>query len=336
MRLHPWSGAALLLALSAALPPLVAAEPEPVVVYSSRNEHLIRPLFEAYTEETGIPVQFITDAEGPLIQRLVAEGEGTRADLLLTVDAGNLWAAAERGLLQPVSSTLLDEAIPGHLRDPEGRWFGLSVRARTLVHSSDLAGDELVGYADLADPRWEGRLCLRTSKKVYNQSLVAMLIAEHGEAQAEQIVRGWVANLAAPPFANDTAVMEAILAGQCEVGIVNSYYFGRLQRDDPELPLQLFWADQDGRGVHVNVSGAGLVRHAPNPEGGRQLLEWLASTSAQRIYASANLEYPADPRVDTDPLVAAWGSFEQNGINLSRAGELQARAVMLMERAGYR
>lgn len=312
-----------------------------ITVYSSRQEHLIQPLFERYTEATGTPVRFVTDDAGALLQRLQAEGENTPADLLLTVDAGNLWQAAETGLLQPLDSQTLEQNIPAHLRDPGDRWFGLSVRARTIVYSTERVDpDRLSSYAALADDEWEGRLCLRTSKKVYNQSLVAMLIAQRGEQRTEEIVRGWVDNLAAPPFANDTAVMEAIAAGQCDVGIVNSYYFGRMEKEDPDLPLALFWANQDAsgdaRGVHVNVSGGGVVRHAGNPEGATALLEWLSSGDAQRLFASLNLEFPANPEVPSAEQVAAWGEFEANPINVSKAGELQTAAVKLMDRAGYR
>ena len=308
-----------------------------LVVYSSRAEHLIKPLFDAYTERTGVGIDFITGEEQPLIQRLLAEGESTTADLLITVDAGNLWNAASEGVLRPVSSPSLEASIPAHLRDPQGRWFGLSVRARTLVYAPSRTGPaELSTYEALAEPQWRERLCLRTSRKVYNQSLVAMLIAEHGEARAEEIVRGWVGNLATDVFPNDTQVIEAVAAGQCDVGIVNSYYFGRLQAQRPELAAALFWPNQEGTGVHVNVSGAGVTRHAPAPEAAVAFLEWLAQPEAQAMFAGLNYEYPVATGVALDPLVAGWGEFRQNLINVSQAGELQADAVRLMTRAGYR
>ncbi|HSN70322.1 MAG TPA: extracellular solute-binding protein [Steroidobacteraceae bacterium] len=308
-----------------------------LVVYSARNEQLIRPIFEQYTEQTGVPIRYVTDDAGPLIERLAAEGDSTPADLLITVDAGELWHAAERGLLGPVDSAVLEERIPEHLRDPEDRWFGLSVRARTIVYNPErVERSELSSYADLADPRWQGRLCLRTSKKVYNQSLVAMLIAEYGEQETERIVRGWVENLATDVFSNDTLLLQAIAAGQCDVGIVNTYYLGRLLRDEPDLPLVPFWADQAEVGVHVNVSGAGVTSHAPNREAAIAFLEWLSSPAAQALFAGLNLEYPANPEVDIDPLVASWGTYRQSTFNLAQAGALQADAVRLMDRAGYR
>ncbi|HWQ40163.1 MAG TPA: Fe(3+) ABC transporter substrate-binding protein [Burkholderiales bacterium] len=317
--------------------PLGANGAQEVTVYSARIEQLVRPLFDAYAKQTGVNVRFITDKEGPLLERLKAEGRNTPADILLTVDAGNLWQAAEAALLQPVRSSILEANIPAHLRDPQGLWFGLSVRARTIVYNTDrVKPSELSTYENLAEPHWKGRLCLRTSKKVYNQSLVAMMLAEHGEAKTSQVVRGWVENLSAPVFADDTMMLRAIAAGQCDVGIANTYYFGRLKQQSPSLPLAIFWPNQDSSGVHVNVSGAGVTRYAKNRDGAIKLLEWLSSPRAQSIYADANLEYPVNPAVKPDPLVASWGTFKQNLINVAKAGELQAAAVKLMDRAGYR
>jgi iron(III) transport system substrate-binding protein len=310
---------------------------EELAVYSARNEQLIKPVFDRYTAETGVPIRFVTDDAGPLIERLAAEGPNTQADILMTVDAGELWHAAERDLLQPVDSQALTANIPEAFRDPENRWFGLSLRARTMVYSTErVKPEELSTYEALAEPRWRGKLCLRTSKKVYNQSLVAMLIAQHGEEQTEKVVRGWVENLATDVFANDTQLIEAIAAGQCDVGIVNTYYFGRLVRDQPEIPVKLFWADQQGTGVHVNVSGAGITKHASHREAAQKFLEWLSQPESQAMFAGLNLEYPANPNVKADPIVLEWGDFKSNPINLAKAGELQAAAVRLMDRAGYR
>jgi iron(III) transport system substrate-binding protein len=309
-----------------------------VVVYSSRTEELIKPLFDLYTKETGVPIRYVTDSGGPLLARLKAEGANTPADVLITVDAGNLWQAAESGLLQPVSSAVLAASVPAHLRDPEGRWYGLSLRARTIVYSTErVSPDQLSSYEDLAHERWKGRLCLRTSKSVYNQSLVAMMIARLGQEETARVVKGWVNNLATAPFANDTRLMEAMAAGQCDVGIVNSYYFGRLQKERPDVPLALFWPNQgEGEGVHVNVAGAGLTRYAGNVEGALELLEWLSAPEAQRIFAARNMEYPVNPEVEPDAQLVRWGGFRQDPRNIADAGRLQAQAVMLMDRAGYR
>ena len=313
------------------------AQAEEVVVYSARNEQLIKPLFDAYTKQTGVQIKFVTDKEGPLMERLKAEAANTPADMLITVDAGNLWQAANQGLLQPVASTTLNTNIPVHLRDPKNQWFGLSVRARTIFFNSQkLKAADLSSYEDLADAKWKGKLCLRTSKKVYNQSLTAMLIDEHGEAKAEQIIKGWVANLATDVFADDTKMLEAIAAGQCEVGIANTYYYGRLMEKKPNLPIAIFWANQNAKGVHVNVSGAGITKYAKNPAGAQKLLEWLSSDKAQNLFTDLDMEYPANPTVKADPKLVAWGPFKQNLINVNKAGELQAAAVKLMDRAGYK
>lgn len=326
------------LALTAAALPALAQE---VVVYSARNEQLIKPLFDAYTRETGVTVKFITDKEGPLMARLKAEGRNTRADVLLTVDAGNLWQASEEGLLRPIKSAALEANVPKHLRDPDNEWFGLSVRARTIIYNPNkVKPSELSTYEDLANPKWRGRLCLRTAKKVYNQSLVAMMIHEYGEEKTETIVRGWVANLATSPFPDDTKAMEAVAAGQCDLTLVNTYYYGRLMEKNPNLPLAIFWPNQaiqdQSAGVHVNISGAGVTRHAKNPAGAQKLIEWLASEKAQNRFADVNMEYPVNPKVAPDAKVAAWGSFKQNLVNVKEAGSLQAKAVKLMDRAGYK
>src|SRR3990170_5534828 len=281
LRLSTW-----LIAMSMAVTALAADE---IVVYSARNEQLIRPLFDAYTAETGTRIKFITDKEGPLLERLKAEGVNTPADILITVDAGNLWFAAKEGVLAKVNSNVLKSNIPAHLRDPESRWFGLSVRARTIVYSTARAkAGDLSTYEALGNPKWKGRLCLRTSKKVYNQSLVAMMIARLGESKTESIVKSWVANLATDVFHDDTKLMEAIIAGQCDVGIVNTYYFGRLKQKQPEAPIVLFWPNQRDRGVHVNVSGAGVTAHAKHRAAAVKFLEWLSSQKAQNLFADEN------------------------------------------------
>ena len=314
---------------------------EEVVVYSARNEQLIKPLFDAYTRDTGVQIKFITDKEGPLMARLKAEGRNTPADVLLTVDAGNLWQASEEELLRPIQSKILQANVPAHLRDPGNEWFGLSVRARTLIYNtSKVKPSDLATYEDLANPKWKGRLCLRTSKKVYNQSLVAMMITEYGEDKTEDMVRGWVGNLATSPFPDDTKAMEAVAAGQCDVTLVNTYYFGRLMEKNPTLPLAIFWPNQNlknkAAGVHVNISGAGVTRYAKNPAGAQKLIEWLSSDKAQNLFADVNLEYPVNPKIAPDKTVAAWGGFKQNLINVKEAGSLQVQAVKLMDRAGFK
>ncbi len=313
------------------------AEPITITVYSARKEHLIKPLFEQYTAKTGIDIRYITDKAGPLITRLESEGAATPADMLITVDAGNLWQASKHGVLQAVNSPILEKNVPQHLRAANKEWFGLSARARTMVYSTErIKPGELSTYEALADPKWKGRLCLRTSKKVYNQSLVATLIKTLGADKSEALVKGWVANLATAPYSNDTMAMESVAAGQCDVTIVNTYYFGRLKKKKPDAPLAIFWPNQDDRGVHVNVSGAGITKHAKHPMEAQKLLEWLSSEAAQYKFAEANQEYPVNVNVKPSPTVSAWGEFKADMVNVESAGELQAEAVMLMDRAGYR
>lgn len=313
------------------------AEPQSLVVYTSRGDDLIRPVFDLYSAETGVGIEYTSDSDAALITRLEAEGASSPADLLITVDAGNLWLATEKGLLQPVASEALEQRVPESLQDPDNHWFGLTVRARTLVYSTERVDPaSLSSYEALADPAWKGRLCLRTSKKVYNQSLVATMIERLGEEKTEEIVKGWVSNLATDVFANDTALMEAIVAGQCDVGIVNTYYFGRLKAQQPAAPIALFWANQDSSGVHVNISGVGMTKHAKNPEAAQAFMEWLVTEPAQRFLADGNKEFPVNPAIAPSEEVAAWGEFRADDLNVAVAGKRQAEAVMLMDRAGYR
>lgn len=322
------------LALSAAATSASAAEE--VVVYSSRIDELIKPVFDAYTAKTGVNIKFITDKEAPLMQRIKAEGDNGVADLLITVDAGNLWQAEQMGILQPFTSPLIDANIPPQYRSSTHAWTGLSLRARTIVYSTDrVQPGELSTYEALADSNWEGRLCLRTGKKVYNQSLTATLIETHGVAKAEQIIQGWINNLATDVFADDNAVILAVDAGQCDVGIVNTYYYGRLHQTNPQLRAKLFWPNQGDRGVHVNLSGVGLTRHAPHPEAAKKLVEWMTTPEAQGLFAEINQEYPANPAVKPSAEVAAWGEFKADSIPVEIAGKRQAEAIRMMDRVGW-
>ncbi|MBF2718368.1 extracellular solute-binding protein [Psychrobacter sp. NG254] len=314
-----------------------SADGQTITIYSSRNEQLIKPLLDRYTEQTGVKIELVTDQTGPLMARLKAEGQNTPADMLLTVDAGNLWQAAEQGLLQPVSSTILEANVPAKYRDPKGQWTGLSLRARTIFYDpSKVSADQLSTYADLADPKWKGKLCLRTSKKVYNQSLVASMMEHLGEEKTGEIVRGWVDNLATDVFSDDVAMLEAIAAGQCEVGIANSYYYGRLLDEKPDFPVSIFWANQGTTGTHVNISGAGVVAGSDNPDGTLKLIEWLSSDEAQGLYASSDKEFPVKEGIDESEMLRSWGPFNKDDISVQKFGELQTQAIQLMDKAGYK
>ncbi|WP_194789700.1 extracellular solute-binding protein [Pseudomonas sp. UFMG81] len=326
----------LLVALALTLFGGTAQAADEVVVYSSRIDELIKPVFDAYTAKTGVKIKFITDKEAPLMQRIKAEGQNGVADLLLTVDAGNLWQAEQMGILQPIKSDIIDNNIPAQYRASSHDWTGLSLRARTIVYSTErVKPSELSTYEALADKQWEGRLCLRTAKKVYNQSLTATLIQNHGEAETEKLVKGWVNNLSTDVFSDDTALLQAIAAGQCDVGIVNTYYYGRLHKEKPDLPVKLFWPNQGDRGVHVNLSGIGLTKHAPHPEAAKKLVEWMTGEEAQKLFADINQEFPANPKVKPSAEVAAWGSFKADSIPVEVAGKRQAEAIRLMDRAGW-
>lgn len=326
-----------LLILIMMAPAAVMAADKELVVYSARKEHLIKDLFEKYEKEQGVKIQYITGKAAVLLQRILSEGQATKADMLLTVDAGNLWHAAQKGVLEPVNSAVLEKNIPTHYRDPDNLWFGLSIRARTMIYNTNtVKPSELGSYEDLAGQDWKDRLLLRTSKKVYNQSLVAMLISTLGEEKTKAIIEGWVGNLAAPPYSSDTKVLEAIAAGQGDVGVVNTYYYARLMKKNPDLPLGIFWADQADKGVHVNVSGAGIVKYSKNKAEAVKFLEWLTTKDAQKIFADANMEYPVNKDVDVHPFVKGWGPFKENTLNLSEAGKRQAQAMKLMDMAGYK
>lgn len=322
--------------LSVALMMAAPAFAADLVVYSSRSTDLLKPIVEKYEQKTGTKVVLVNDKAGPLMEKLKAEGKNTPADVFITVDGGNLWQASQMGLFRPINSSILEANIPSHLRDPNNQWFGLSVRARTIFYNpSKVNPSELSTYADLASPKWKGRLCLRTSNNVYNQSLVGTMIANHGQSATEKVVKGWVSNLATKPFHNDTSMLEAIDVGQCDVGIGNTYYFGRLLDKKPNLNVRVFFADQKGRGTHVNVSGAGVVRYSDNPIEAQKFIEWLSGSEAQNLFADLNHEYPANPHISPDPKVAKWGAFKQDFINVSVAGKNQQKAIMLMKKAGY-
>jgi len=312
-----------------------AADPE-VVVYSARIEPLIQPMFDAFTARTGVKVKAFSASEAELFERLRAEGDKTPADVLMTVDVGNLWLAQQAGLLQPFTSAVVEKNIPAHLRARDNTWVGLSVRARTVAYSTErVKPADLSTYEALADPRWKGRLCLRTSKKVYNQSMVATMIRTLGEKRAEEIVRGWMTN---EPriFASDTKLLEAIAAGQCDVGLVNTYYLAQLKAKEAAFPVALFWPNQQDRGVHVNISGAGVTRHAKHRAEAIRLIEFLSTPEVQNLYADVNYEYPANPAVKPSALLTAWGAFKADSVDVAAAGEYQAAAVRLMDRAGWK
>jgi iron(III) transport system substrate-binding protein len=309
-------------------------ETQKLVVYTHRNEQLIRPLFEAYHKESGTLVEFLTGEPGPLLERIKAEGKNTPADIFISVDAGTLWQAdKDDGLFEIVDSKILTSAIPAEYRSPNNTWFGLSLRARTIFYNKTLVKpNELKGYADLASPQWKGKLCLRTSKKVYNQSLVATLIEEFGEVKTKDIVKGWVSNLAHEVFENDTKLLEAIDAGKCHVGIANTYYLGRLAKDSKAKNVGVHFPEN----THMNISGAGVLKHSKNKQEALKLLEWMTTEKAQKLFADSNMEYPVNAKVQPDPIVKAWGTPKHSKVPIYKAGELQRRAILMIDEVKYK
>ncbi|ADH86889.1 Fe(3+) ABC transporter substrate-binding protein [Desulfurivibrio alkaliphilus] len=332
----------LLLVFTVAGAPAPVAAAGEVNIYSARQEALIKPLLDRFTEQSGIKVNLVAGRPEALLQRLQSEGRNSPADLLLTVDAGNLNQAMVAGVFQPVESAVLNEVIPVNLRDPEGHWFGLSQRARVIIYAKDRfdpAG--ITSYADLADPALGNKICIRSSANVYNQSLVASRIAHLGVEATEEWVRGLMANLARPPRGGDRDQIRAVAAGQCDLAVVNTYYIGGMANgseadQDAVAATGLIWPDQEGYGTHINVSGAGVAKYARNRDNAVKLLEFLVSEEAQSWYASANYEFPVRPGVELSDTLAAWGEFRADDLDLARLGEYNPEAVRLMDRAGWR
>ena len=308
-----------------------------LTIYTSRQPQLLEPIIEDFFQDTGIKVNLLSGNAQELMERIDIEGEDSPADIFMTVDAGVLWQATERKIFSETNSDILKKNIPEYLRDPSNQWFGFSKRARTIVYSSDKFSDnDFSSYEALSDPKWAGKLCLRTSKKVYNRSLMASMIDAYGYDEAKAVVLGWVSNLATEVFSNDTNALKAVSSGQCGVTIVNTYYLARLL-DNPKYDnLSLFWANQGDRGVHVNISGAGVVKTSKNKANAVKLLEYLSSMKAQDFYASANKEYPVLASADIDDSIEGWGEFSEDNINVSKLGSLQKEAVFLAQEAGYK
>ena len=312
-------------------------EPADLQVYSARHYDL-EEAFADFTDETGITVEFLYGDDAELLERLKAEGENRPADILMTVDAGNLWNAAKQGQLQPIESAELEQAVPQDLRDDQGRWYGLAMRARTVMYNPDNVDpaefDTENTYAGLTDPKWQGRRCMRDETASYTQSLVASLIDLHGRKRALEIVQGWVDN-DVEVMSNDILLLEALDAGDCDVAITNHYYLARMLEEDEDLNVKPFWASQDGPGVHVNISGAGVTQSSDNVAQAQQLIEWLA-TDGQNDFVDDNHEYPVNPAVEPEPMIAKWGEFERMPIDAEAYGNLNAEAIDVLAEAGYR
>jgi iron(III) transport system substrate-binding protein len=315
-----------------------------VNIYSARKESLIKPLLDQFSAETGIKTNLITASADKLLTRMVNEGRNTPADILITVDAGRLFRARQADIFQPIKSQLIEQAVPSYLRDSENYWIGLSRRARVIFYAKERVDPiQLSTYENLADRQWKGRICIRGSGNIYNQSLVASMIAANGEEATQQWVNGLVGNLARPPKGGDRDQIKAAAAGQCDIAIANTYYYARMlnNKKDPTQSgaankMALFWPNQQGRGAHINISGAGISKYSRNLDNAIKLLEFLVSPDAQSWYANANYEYPVNPSVKPGGLISTWGTFKADLIDLSRLGELNSEAVKTMDRAGWK
>jgi iron(III) transport system substrate-binding protein len=333
-------GAAAILVIALGTQGALAQE---VNLYSSRHYDTDVALYEGFTDETGIEVNLIEGSEDELIERIKAEGANSPADVLITVDAGRLWRADEAGILQPVSSPVLEERVPANLRHSEGKWFGLSQRLRGIVYAKDRVDpSEITSYEDLADPKWQGRICIRSSGNVYNQSLVGSMIETLGVEETEAWAKGLVANLARPPQGGDTDQINAVAAGECDLAVSNHYYLVRLIKSDKEEEravaekVGIIFPNQDGRGAHANISGAGVIATAPNRDNAIKFLEYLTTPEAQDYFAQGNNEFPVVAGVKLDPVLEGWGEIKTDSVNAAKLGENNPEAVKLMDRAGWK
>ena len=314
-----------------------------VNIYSARKQDLIKPMLDRFAEQTNIKVNIVTGKADALIKRLELEGKNSPADLLLTVDVGRLQYADEAGLLQSVNSDVLNTVVPKHYRDPDDHWFGLSLRSRAIVYAKDkLSPKDLSTYEDLADPKWQGQICIRSSNNIYNQSLVASMLAHLGPEKTTTWAKGLVNNFARPPKGGDRDQIKAVAAGQCKLAVVNTYYLAGMLNSsiqsevDAANKVALFWPNQDDRGAHMNISGAGVTNAAKNKEEAIRLLEFLVSEEAQRWYAEANHEFPVREGTAVSSTLRAWGDYKADELALVILGVRNAEAVKLMDRAGWK
>lgn len=312
-----------------------------VNIYSYRQPYLINPLLEAFTKKTGIKANVVFAKKG-LIERMAAEGKNSPADLLLTVDIGRLSGAVAKGITQPVKSAALEKNIPATYRDPEGQWFGLTRRARVVYASKERVSQNAITYEELADPKWRGKICVRSGQHVYNVALIASMIAHHGEAKAQEWLKGFKANLARKPAGNDRAQVKSVFAGECDLAIGNTYYMAKMQLNKKQ-PEQKKWAasvkmlfpNTDARGAHINLSGMVLAKNAPHKDNAIKLMEYLSSEEAQKIYAKVNNEYPVKDGVPWSDLVKSWGTFKADSLSLDTIAKSRKRASEMVDEVAF-
>jgi len=307
-----------------------------VNLVSARQEYLIKPILEEFTKDTGIKVNYTISFGNIMVNMIKLEAEDSEIDAYIANDAGDLYNLQQNGILQPIRSEILERNIPSHLRDPSKQWYGISMRVRSLVYNSKTVNPILLkDYESIGEPRWKNKLSLRTSKKVYNKSMVAMMIAHYGYEKTKKILTSWVNNLSIKPLNDDIKVIKSILENKAEIGIVNSYYLAKLLKDIPNLPIKMaFLGDENGR-VHINISGIGVTRYAKRKQNAIKLIEWLSSKKGQQLFANINMEYPVNKRVKAHKILQDWGKFKQMKINVKKAGELRREAIRLMKEVSY-
>ncbi len=314
-----------------------------VNVYTHRHYEPDQDIFKMFEEKTGIKVKVVNASADELIQKMKMEGEQSPADVLITVDAGRLSRAKDQGLLQSIASEILENSIPAHLQDVDNQWFGLTKRARIIAYAKDrVTPEELSTYEALVDKKWKGKLLIRSSSNIYNQSLMASIIANDGEEAAKSWAKGMVANMARSPKGSDRDQVKAVVAGEGDLAIVNSYYIGKmLNSPDPEevkaaQQVGLFFPNQNDRGTHINVSGAGVAKYAPNKENAILFIEFLISEAAQQVFTNANYEYPILKSVAPVQDIKDWGDFKEDNLGLNKLGENNKKAVLIFDEAGWK
>jgi iron(III) transport system substrate-binding protein len=331
--------AAAFAAASLAIPCAASANAQEVNVYTYRETKLVEPLFAAFTKDTGIKVNVISASSG-LEQRIKAEGDNSPADVLLTVDIGRIDDAVQAGISQPINSAIIDETVPPRFRDPDGQWAGISMRARVIYASKERVKQDAITYEDLADPKWKGKICIRSGQHIYNNALFAAYVAKHGEAKAEEWLKGLKANLAQKPSGGDRETARDVAAGKCDIGIGNTYYWALMNdRETDKKP----WADAtkvilptfEGGGTHVNLSGVLLAKSAPNKANGVKLIEWLAGDEAQRIYADVNYEYPIKAGIAVNPTIASYGKLNADPLPIAKIAASRKVASALVDKVGF-
>jgi len=324
-------------AIAVCLPTIASAQGE-VNVYTYREQKLIQPLFDAFTKDTGIKVNVVSASSG-LEQRIKTEGANSPADVLLTVDIGRLEDAVQAGITQPIKSDVIEKTVPAQYRDPEGHWAAVSMRARVIYASKDRVKQDAITYEELADPKWKGKICIRSGQHIYNNALIGAMIAKHGEAKAEEWLKGLKANLAQKPSGGDREQARDVAAGKCDLGIGNTYYWALMSTN----PKQKDWADAtrvilptfEGGGTHVNVSGVVLAKNAPNKANAMKLIEWLAGDTAQHMYADTNFEYPVKAGIKLNDIVAGYGKLNADPMPLAKIAQNKKAAANLVDKVGF-